>query len=73
MIMLFSASITVFCCGLLCLKDSDLAWQLYEWDCRQIGLYPRRMKQWRLRVQQVGYGLLGLGVLGFAVAVLGLL
>ena len=68
MFMLFSASITVICCGLLCLKDTDLAWQMFEWDCQQIGLWPRRMKHWRLRVQQVGYGLLGLGLLGLLIA-----
>ncbi len=67
MVMLTSASLLVICCGVLCLKDTDLAWQLFEWDCRMMSMNPPRLADWRLRVRQAGYGLISLGVFGVIV------
>ena len=68
MLLLTSTSIVVIFCGYMCQKDPELARQLYEWDCRQLGMAPPRWGNWRLRVQQVGFGLVGLGILGLAVS-----
>ena len=68
MVMLASTSIVAIFCGVVCQNDPDLAWRLYEWDCRQLSLNPPQWSNWRLRVKQVGYGLMGLGVLGVLVS-----
>jgi hypothetical protein len=67
MLMLASTSLLTIICGIMCHTDPEMAWKFYEWDCRQIGLTPPRWTNWRTRVQQIGYGLMGLGVLGLAV------
>ena len=64
MVMVISASFVVIFCGVMCLTDTELMWRLYEWDCRQMNINPPRLDNWQVRVQQVGYGLIGLGVLG---------
>lgn len=64
MVMVISASFVVIFCGVMCLTDTELMWRLYEWDCRQMNINPLRLDNWQVRVQQVGYGLIGLGVLG---------
>ena len=69
MLMLASVSILTICCGVLCLQDADLAWRLYEWDCQLMNITPPRIANWRTRVQQVGYGLIGLGLLGFIIGI----
>ena len=68
MVMIISASIIVIGCGFFCIKETDLAWQLYEWDCRLMNMTPPRLPNWRLRVKQVGYGLIGMGILGFIIS-----
>ncbi len=68
MVMMISVSILVIAGGILCLRDADLAWQFYEWDCRMLSLAPPKLTNWQLRVRQVGYLLIGLGILGFIVS-----
>lgn len=68
MVMLACASVVVICCGIVCHTDTDFAWQVYEWDCRLSNMAPARLRNWRLRVQQVGTGLIGLGVVGLMVS-----
>jgi hypothetical protein len=64
MLMMFSASFLLMGIGFFCIKDTELAWQLYEWDCRMMNMAPLRLANWRLRVKQVGYVLIGLGIVG---------
>jgi hypothetical protein len=68
MVMMISASILLVSCGFFCIKETDMAWQLYEWDCRMMGMMPPRIANWRKRVTQVGYGFIGMGILGFVIS-----
>ncbi|GAB4508355.1 MAG: hypothetical protein OHK0046_00500 [Anaerolineae bacterium] len=68
MVMLASASIFVICSGVLCVRETDLAWRIYEWDCRLMSMTPPRLQNWRLRVKQVGSALVGLGMVGLMVS-----
>ncbi len=68
MIMLASASMVVICCGIVCHTDANLAWQVYEWDCRMVNITPARLKNWRLHVQLVGTALIAIGVMGVSIS-----
>lgn len=68
MVMLVSASVLMICCGVVCLRDTDLAWRLYEWDCRMMGMTPPRIHNWRLRVRQVGGLLIAFGLVALRVS-----
>lgn len=68
MLMMLSASVIVLWCGIVCLSDSELAWRIYEWDCRMMSVTPPRLRNWRVRVKQVGSALVALGVLGLFVS-----
>jgi hypothetical protein len=69
MVMMISASILLIGCGFFCLKETDMAWQLFEWDCRLMNITPPRIANWRERVKRVGYGLIGMGILGFLISI----
>ena len=62
--MLSLASVLLICCGVLCVKDGEFAWRLYEWDCQLVGMTPP--PHWQKYVNFVGIMLIGLGVVGFA-------
>jgi hypothetical protein len=67
MVILASTSMLAIFCGIVCNNDPELAWRLYEWDCRQISINPPQWADWRSKVKLVGYGLMGLGLLGLMV------
>lgn len=68
MVMLASAGLLAIMAGMVCLGDAEFAWQLYQWDCRLTGMEPPRLRNWRLRVKQVGVALIVLGLVGFRVS-----
>jgi hypothetical protein len=72
MVMLATTSILVIFCGVYCNYDAEFAWRVYEWDCRQMGFTPPRLRNWRARVQQVGLALVALGMVGVMAAFGGL-
>ena len=67
--MLAATSTLVICCGIFCITDTDLAWRIYEWDCRMMSIAPPRVRNWRLRVKQIGSALIGLGLVGLIVSI----
>lgn len=62
--MMISACIIAIGAGLVCLFDSEFAWQLYERDSQTIGLTVSRTRDWKHMVMAMGVFLIVLGVVG---------
>lgn len=68
MISLAVASMLAIGAGTFCLTDTDYAWEIYELDHRMYGFAPPRIRQWKLRVRQVGVLLIALGMIGLTLS-----